>query len=66
MKEIKKFIQNGLIDCLRKFDEVKYHSVLISYFHLEITYKECSPLINEIRNFNNLNISFIIQSALEN
>ena len=48
MEEIKNFIQNGLIECLREFNEVKYHSVIISYFHLEVTYKECKPLIEEI------------------
>jgi len=41
MSEIKNFIKTGLIESLREFNEVKYHSVLISYYHLEVTYKEC-------------------------
>ena len=65
MEEIKNLIKNGLIECLREFNEVKYHSVIISYFHLEITYKECQPLINEIKGFNKLNIKYIILSTIE-
>jgi hypothetical protein len=65
MTEIKNFIRRGLTESLRKFEESKYHSVLISYYHLEVTYKECNPLIDEIQNFNKANIVFIIKSTIE-
>ena len=64
MTEIKNFIKNGLAESLREFDETKYHSVLISYYHLEVTYNECSPLISEIQNFNKENIGFIIKDTI--
>lgn len=45
---------------------MKYHSVLISYYHLEVTYKENISLAKELQRIQLLTVEKIVENTIKN